>query len=126
MNKIREFLIAQISDASTSEAIKQFIWRILVIGWYKFASNAEQQISLLSIFVSNSKTLERPQLLDDYNMNLRWLDRLLVTRHVMTPIELFNYRFYSTPSAFFFLEMIQISKVDRYHVCLRTEELLDV
>ena len=43
----------------------------------------------------------------------------------MTPIELFNHRFYSTPAAFFFLEMIQISKVGRYHVCLKSEELLD-
>jgi len=43
----------------------------------------------------------------------------------MTPIELFNHRFYSTPAAFFFLEMIQISKVNRYHICLRTEDLLD-
>ena len=29
------------------------------------------------------------------------------------------------PAAFFFLEMINISKVERYHVCLKTSELLD-
>ena len=43
----------------------------------------------------------------------------------MTPIELFNHRFYSIPATFFFLEMIQMSKVDRYHVCLKSDELYD-
>lgn len=43
----------------------------------------------------------------------------------MTPIELFNHRFYSTPATFFFLEMIQISRVERYHVCLKSQELFN-
>ena len=41
MNKIREFLVAQVTKADTSLTVKQYIWRLLVLGWYKLASNVE-------------------------------------------------------------------------------------
>lgn len=74
--------------------------------------------------MAKSQPLEKQQL-EDGRGALQWLNKLLATDSPMTPIELFNHRFYSTPAAFFFLEMIQISKVGRYHVCLKSEELLD-
>ena len=49
---------------------------------------------------------------------------MLVT-NALTPIELFNHRFFSTPASFYFFEMLQLSKVTRYHVTLKTDELFD-
>ena len=124
MSKIREFLIAQIATAS--QEIRQYIWRSLVVGWYKLASNAEHQLALVKLFVENSKTQDIPEKLNDGSTDhTRWLYKLLDVNHFMTPIELFSHRFFSTPEAYFFFEMIQISKVGRYHVCLKSEELFD-
>ena len=55
----------------------------------------------------------------------KWLDKLLLAGYAQTPIELFNHRFFSIPASFYFFEMLQVSKVTRYHVCLKTDELLD-
>ena len=55
----------------------------------------------------------------------RWLDKLILIDQHSTPIELFNHRFFSTPASFYFYEMLQLSKVMRYHVTLKTDELLD-
>ena len=41
----------------------------------------------------------------------------------MTAIELFNHRFYKLPATFYFFEIIQVSRVERYHVCLKMAEL---
>lgn len=41
----------------TTPKIKQYIWRTLVVGWYKFACNADQQLDLLHFFVRESKPI---------------------------------------------------------------------
>ena len=41
VDKVREFLTTQVGNGQTPQSILQYIWRILVVGWYKFASNAE-------------------------------------------------------------------------------------
>lgn len=42
-------------EGAASESIKQIVWRVLVVGWFKFARNATAALELLSLFVAHSK-----------------------------------------------------------------------
>lgn len=55
MNRIREYLVDLVKKPETTELTKQYVWRTLVIGWYKLACNTEQQLELLKLFVDHSK-----------------------------------------------------------------------
>jgi hypothetical protein len=63
MDNIRGFLIDNLSQAS--EEIRQYIWRILVIGWYKFARNKEQSYMLLNILLKESKLAPNPKSIEE-------------------------------------------------------------
>jgi len=54
MDKFCYFLKERV-EATENEEIKQIIWRVLVVGWYKFARNAKDAIKLLMLFLKNSK-----------------------------------------------------------------------
>ena len=54
MDKLCDFLKERV-DTTQNEEIKQKIWRIFVIGWYKFARNAKDALTLLMLFLKHSK-----------------------------------------------------------------------
>lgn len=40
LDNLKESLLERLSAAETSDPIKQLIWRILIVGWFKFARDA--------------------------------------------------------------------------------------
>ena len=58
MDELIDFL-KQVVQETSSEEIKQAIWRILIVGWFKFARDAKSAMELLSLILVNSKPQKR-------------------------------------------------------------------
>ena len=54
LDEVRDFLLDQ-AQSDASEKVKQPIWRIFTIAWYKFARDATQAIELLTALIKYSK-----------------------------------------------------------------------
>ena len=133
MDELREFLKSTVSDESVSEDIKQVIWRVLVVGWYKFARDAKTALDLVHLFVSNSKKAQNEigadAEADDCDKKpskvISFYEKLFSTAHKMKPIEIFYQRFYHYPQSFYFYEALQHTKVQAVKVNLVSKSLLD-
>ena len=51
-DQLKEMISA---ESGVKDEVKQAIWRVLVVGWFKFARNASSALELLQLFVSQSK-----------------------------------------------------------------------
>ena len=145
-DRVGDWLKAQLATAS--DAIKQMIWRILVIGWYKFARDAKQALEMLLLFIENSKPTKKPaaevaeeeekgeeeekdKVVEEEKLpdlepvgTATFFEKLLTTKESYSPLELFHLRFYHYAPSFYYCESLQRSKVLLYHVMLDSENLL--
>ena len=121
------------------------IWRIIIVGWFKFARNKEQSLKLLSFILSMSKhhpkseeskkadAQEEEKKEEDKSAvvpakkekRLTFYDMLLTTKRKLAPIQIFDLRFFSLPQSFFFLETLQMSNVKKYIFVLRSDQLFN-
>lgn len=59
MDKLLEFLMQTVQETETNEEIKQIIWRVFVVGWFKFARDSKSALELVSLIVNQSKNTSK-------------------------------------------------------------------
>ena len=125
-DKVADFLKAQVATAS--DQIKQLIWRILIVGWYKFARDTKQALELLLLFIEHSKPRKKPEVAiveeeekveeerdkaveeEKHDVIVErqstFFEKLLTTKEECTPMELFHLRFYNYAPSFYYCESL--------------------
>jgi hypothetical protein len=116
---LRTFLLDKVKDNETPDSIKQWIWRILAAGWYKFATNLNTALDLFSHFLTFnnfSQTRDKDgRGTVSRSMNAVFGDYLSIENY-LSPIQIFHNRFFSKPASFFLYESLSKSSVNSYHI----------
>ena len=104
VDKLKSDLIKRVK-CTKDEQVRQTIWRIIVVGWYKFARDAKSAIELITLFLEQSRPDKKPEIKDvtdekqskSSKAKHNFYELLFSTKEQVKPIELFYWRFYFYP-----------------------------